>query len=684
MSGGPLAEGAVLQDRFRLQRRLGTGGVAEAWLADDSETGRRCVVKQLRLRAARGPHDDAAAGWKTVELFERESRVLARLDHPRIPRHVAWFTTDDDGGGRRLFLVESFVEGRTLAQAVADGRRLTERAIVDFAIEVAEVLRYLHGLRPAVIHRDLKPSNLVVDDGGDTARLRLGAVIDFGAVREQVRLDKQRAGETIAGTFGYMPPEQLEGKAVPASDLYALGAIMVFALSHADPAGMQGDDLRIRFRDRVQASEGLVHVLDRLLALDPRDRYRTADELLADLRAVSSGREPARARGARAAAPALFHRRAVRLAALVVLLVAAAGRIGSSGRRVWSTRGAVDLLAFAPDGGTLAAASRQDGSLSIWDTRSWRRRWGVGGEPRAALAFSPDGRTLAVATTSYDQTLKARRAPVVELLDATTGARRRMFFAPPGSNVDSLAFAPDGRTLAVAANGRHPKQFYPVGGSILMFATADAGARPPRDIRRNGQPVFSLAFLPDGRLVFTSLVFDPGRTRYASDEIVILDLASGAETVRRLGLGGTIGSTILPSRDGTRLAWSDGSAESATVLDPSLRPRLTLGARSRSYAHRAFVEGAFTPDGRGFSFPDTELTWVPWDKLPFGKPWSNQHRFVRLWDTASGRERDSFRVAQRGANGTVQALAVSPDGRWLAAGFGTDFEGGLKVWRIDP
>ena len=219
----------VLRDRYELLETLGGGSGSITYLARDSQSTAQCVVKELSVgevvRWDRGTHSlDSDDFTKLIELFEREARVLSHLDHPGIPRFIDHFTdsTDED---TRLYTVQEYVQGETLEALITGGRHFTEDEAENLCRRSAAILRYLHGRSPPLIHRDIKPSNVILDADG-TVHL-----VDFGSVRNVVgggELD----GRTIVGTFGYMPIEQYEARALPQSDFYALGMTLVYLLSH--------------------------------------------------------------------------------------------------------------------------------------------------------------------------------------------------------------------------------------------------------------------------------------------------------------------------------------------------------------------------------------------------------------------------------------------------------------------
>lgn len=252
--------------RYELLDDLG-GGQTATHLARVRNTGEQVIVKMLDVRRT----DE----WKAVDLFEREAELLDALDHPAIPKLRDAFVEEDAKGRRaRLFLVQEYVVGTDLVRAVDEGYRVDEARARDIARELLEIVSYLHTQDPPVIHRDIKPANIIraADD-----RLHL---VDFGAVGRFVSV---KGGSTVIGTAGYVPTEQLAGRAVPASDLYALGATLVFLLSRRPPSELPFERMRMAFRQVTNTSEEFAEFLDRLLAPAPEDRPTDAVQALAEL-----------------------------------------------------------------------------------------------------------------------------------------------------------------------------------------------------------------------------------------------------------------------------------------------------------------------------------------------------------------------------------------------------------------
>ena len=251
------------------------------YLARDS-AGREVALKEL--------HFAHVPSVRELEAFEREAATLCALRHPAIPRFVSSFQ-EGTGVGLRLYLASEFVSGRSLGERITANGQLDELEAFRLARETLEVLRYLHGRTPAVIHRDIKPANLMWSEDGRVV------LVDFGSVREVA--ENRTHGSSLVGTFGYMPPEQLGGTVDRTSDLYALAATILHAVSGRAPSEFLQADLSLRLPDSLSPS--LRSWLARALMLDPKKRFQTADELAqalarGDLDAVCIPGDPADAR----------------------------------------------------------------------------------------------------------------------------------------------------------------------------------------------------------------------------------------------------------------------------------------------------------------------------------------------------------------------------------------------------
>ncbi|KAF3886423.1 MULTISPECIES: serine/threonine protein kinase [Nostocales] len=259
-----LEVGQILQTRYQLKENLGQNGGRQTWLAEDLKTqpSERVIVKLLTF--------GDRVQWESLRLFEREANILKQLDHPRIPKYRDYFSIDD----RILWfgLVQDFIPGSSLRELLTQGQKFSEKQIRQIATDILNILVYLHELNPAVLHRDIKPSNLIL---GEDKRIYL---VDFGAVQD--RAITERATFTVIGTYGYAPMEQFGGRAVPASDLYALGASLIHLLTGIPPADLPQRKMRIQFSDRVSIDPHLIRWIEILTEPDVEERFSTARQAL--------------------------------------------------------------------------------------------------------------------------------------------------------------------------------------------------------------------------------------------------------------------------------------------------------------------------------------------------------------------------------------------------------------------
>jgi serine/threonine protein kinase len=254
------AEAPLLANRYRVLSELGRGANAVTYEAEDTQTRRHVALKKLELRAL--------GEWKGLELFEREASILASLNHPGIPHYVSYQQADGPEGPAFL-IAQELAPGQSLDRWLVGGWRASPQEAAQIATQVLEVLTYLHDQRPPVIHRDLKPSNLVRDERGYLS------LVDFGSVRA-VFDQSPIGGSTVAGTFGYMAPEQLRGLATAPSDLYALGATLLHLMTGQSPDRLPQSHLRYDVGRLIQAPPAFVAWLSRLCEPEPENRFQSA------------------------------------------------------------------------------------------------------------------------------------------------------------------------------------------------------------------------------------------------------------------------------------------------------------------------------------------------------------------------------------------------------------------------
>jgi hypothetical protein len=260
-AGAPESAGAAVGGgRYVVVGSLGAGSQGETLDAVDKREGRPVAIKRFTLRGAKS--------WKDVELAEREASVLSSLNHPGLPRYVEHF--EEDGA---LYLVMEKVEGETLAARRRRGQRLDQEQVLRFLREAGDCLRYLHGHAPPIVHRDIKPGNVILRPDGSYC------LVDFGSVRDRL---KPEGGSTVVGTFGFMPPEQFQGRAGPGSDVYAVGATALSLVTGREPEDLPHKGLSIDVEGalRGQVDRRLIAALRAMLEPDPDRRATSVDAAL--------------------------------------------------------------------------------------------------------------------------------------------------------------------------------------------------------------------------------------------------------------------------------------------------------------------------------------------------------------------------------------------------------------------
>ena len=202
----------ALRKNYKITRELGHGAQGSVYEATRLSDGTRVAIKQLRIQSVRN--------WKDYDLFHRESEVLSTLDYKGVAKYYESIEALEDDPPA-AYIVQEFIEGQSLSTMIKAGYRFTITQIFELSCQLLDLLDQLHSHNPPVIHRDIKPSNIILKPmGPHQFQLYL---IDFGAVANpQVK----GGGSTVAGTYGYMPPEQLTGRPCPASDTYSLAAMI--------------------------------------------------------------------------------------------------------------------------------------------------------------------------------------------------------------------------------------------------------------------------------------------------------------------------------------------------------------------------------------------------------------------------------------------------------------------------
>jgi serine/threonine-protein kinase len=267
----------LFDGRYRIQRKLGAGGMADVYLAEDQELGRRVAIKILNSRHG---NDD-----QFIERFRREAKNAAALNHPNIVSIYDRGEAEDT-----YYIAMEFLDGRTLKELIVGRGAAPINVAIEYARQILSALRFAH--RHGIVHRDIKPHNVLVDGEG---RVK---VTDFGIARAGT--SQMTETGSIVGTAQYLSPEQAKGGEVdPRSDLYSLGVVLYELLTGKTPFdGETPVEIAMKHLSttpkppsalRPDVPRELDMVVMRALAKNPDERYQSADEMEGDLERVARG-----------------------------------------------------------------------------------------------------------------------------------------------------------------------------------------------------------------------------------------------------------------------------------------------------------------------------------------------------------------------------------------------------------
>lgn len=603
------APNKLIGDRYRMEKRIGKGGFGAVYLAHDTRLSQPVALKRNLIQ-----------GSEAHRQFEAEAKILAALRHENLPRVIDHFTENG-----KQYLVMEYIEGDSLQRLLEDrGKPLSEKAVVYFGSKICDALECLHSQTPPIIHRDIKPGNIIVASSGGRV-----VVVDFGIFkRHDPTASTVNAARAV--TPGYSPPEQYGvGHTDPRSDIYALGATLYTLLTGRVPE--ESVDLHFR-KQRVTSirrwnpaiSPALEIAVTQALELDPNQRPQDVAQFRALLEAARPNwvsyvppipapprpalqpvppppvPRPARPRPVSSKPPQPTWEQVMGASVVLIALLLVGWFIfrPESGARL-----AAPVMPPAPIGADNAASVEE------------LQRWGSG--VIYEFAYSPDGNRIAVASTMG-----------VYLYDATTMAEVRRFTNLP-SAVTSLAFAPDGQTIAAGIQNGHI-YLLPMGG---------------------GQAEEPLTALPGW---ITSLVFTADGTMLVS--------ASGDGRVHLLRTAdGSSVTTLAENSVASQLALSpDGQTLAAAMQDGSIRLwQIELGAflRTLPAVPSPAQSVAFQPSNGGLVAA------------------GHDDGQVRLWRWADGALVGVLRVGSY----SIKSIVFAPDGASLLTGTA---DGRVRQWGV--
>jgi len=650
---------------YRILQMLGEGGIGVVYKAEDTRLHRTVALKFLSERALDSEADRTR--------FLHEALAIAKLDHPSITAIYETRTVDGQS-----FIVMPCIEGQTLETKIAEGA-LPVRDAVKIALQVAQGLAAAH--EKDLIHRDIKPGNIMVTDGGQTK------IMDFGLARLPDTMRITKIGTTL-GTLAYMSPEQVRGEEVDGrSDIWALGVVMYemiagkvpfdadyeqamgYAVLNSDPEPLAG------LRDDLPPA--LAKIVTSALAKDPADRYATAQDMVADLKALLWRLDSASYSDSRILA---FDRppRRILLPIIATVLAAVSVLLGwlwwkqleqpspildATPVQVTSADAWEGDPCISPDGGRIAYSSNEYGNSDIFvvdtfggqavqltdDPASDRNpEWMAngsgllfvsdrGGSPAvwqvgqygggASLliadaedpAISPDGQWIAVTRMDSVGFYRIAVAPFDDPESARfiTGENDGFW------NHREPAWSPDGQTICYAAH------------QGLRLIPANGGTS--RALTPEGEYDFSPTWSSDGKRIYFA------SERKGTKTLWYLDV--DGDNLIRLTMGTGPESNPSISRNGTRMAYSTQNRERGLVFVD-----LETGENSKMMGHQENYMPSLARDGSFVVFVSDR--------------WHTK-RDLWLQELTDGTLTGS---ARRLTNlpGTVSHPSVSPNGRWVA------------------
>ncbi|MCJ2543661.1 serine/threonine-protein kinase [Thermostichus vulcanus] len=630
-------EGHTLGGRYQLNQELGSSGFGQTYLAQDSHRPGQpwVVVKHLR------PHSsDPEVLTVTRRLFQQEAKILEQLgSHDCIPCLLAYFEE-----GAEFYLVEEWIEGDTLEQALQNRSPWPEVEVRALLKDILQTLAFVH--QQGVTHRNLKPANLIrrQTDGR-------WVLIDFGAVKQvtlglpaQAESSRGSSNYTIGiGSPGYMPSEQLGGNPRLSSDLYALGLIALQALSGLPPQKVFRDPLtgELRWHDLASASAPFTAFLDRMLCCDWRQRFSSAVEALEALQAL----------------PEL----ALPTANTEILPNPAPAAWDPLQEPTTPPRSRPSLrarLQVPPAwlGGVLAAS----GVLTLGGL--WQIRSGFGSFPGLNSQTAPvqEASTLR-SVASRDPSLEDRiPSPASNSLVLSPGrwanALRLQATLEGPAAITALAISPDGTRLASGGDDGLVKLWDPHTGERLETLVGHEGS------------IETLAISPDGTFLVSAGADRTVRVWDLNTLSERLQLQGHTELINSLAISPDSRWIASGSADRTIRLWQADSGQLLRTIDAT--------------AHEKEAETGVTSVtfGPGRTPPTRVATRrdAPEDRIPLAPTAvilaaAHADPTIHLWDPVSGTLLDTLE-----ADYPVEQVLLSQDGRYLLSGSAN----GVSIWNL--
>lgn len=665
-----------LRGRYSPVKLLGQGGFGRTYLAlDRDRLDAYCVIKQFSPQV-----EGTKSISKAVQLFNQEAVRLYELgEHPQIPTLLAYFEQDE-----YLYLVQQYIEGQTLFQELSRSGAFSEDQIREILMALLPVLQFIHDHQ--VIHRDITPMNILRRKIDQRVML-----IDFGVAKQLSESLPSQPGTRI-GTEGYSPMEQFRGgRAYPASDLYSLGATCIHLLTHSKPDNLYSPlDGQWIWRDKMkeqnrEVSDGFAAILDRMLKDLVNDRYQSANDILNDLRKLSSdmpsgGLRTTNSSGIRqtpaaSAPPSNISTSRTgpktgsrpRSSAMPRTGQPPRSGVSQSGR---SRSGQVRSSTSSRSSQSRPGTSRQGNSdmpvrrSGTYASKHCRCVYSLTGHSSWVMCVAMNPVTPTFASSSLDDTIKVWNLQTGNLLTTLRGHSRA---------VNTLAFSPDGKLL-VSGSDDYTVRIWDIYASRLL-----------RTLSGHTRDVTAVAISPDGQLLISggedrairiwqtatgkhikspfgvssmvrSLAVSPDNSLFASAgmdrRIRLWSMHTAERTLEFLAHMGAIQAiAISPNSQILASAGKDRAVRLWALPDPKGKEIRTLSGHSRDVN-----AVAFTPDGRLLLSASSDKT-------------------ICIWDVATGNLIDTLTEHVD----VIHSLAVCSDSKTFISG---SADKTIKVWQI--
>lgn len=259
-------EGTILDGKYEIWKEVGRGGMSIVYLARDNRLNKQWAVKEIK-------NDGSKSTRTLLKGLEREANILKNVDHPVLPRIVDIINQDGT-----IYVVMDFIEGTTISDRLKKEGAQPQETVIEWGLQLASALDYLHNMKPPVIYRDMKPSNVMIKPEGGVK------LIDFGTAKEYIV--ENNADTTALGTRGYAAPEQFgdkQGRGIyntdARTDIYNLGATLYHIVTGMNPCEPPYEIRPIREWNPALSS-GLEKIILKCTQADPNDRYQNCTELM--------------------------------------------------------------------------------------------------------------------------------------------------------------------------------------------------------------------------------------------------------------------------------------------------------------------------------------------------------------------------------------------------------------------